>query len=144
MVNGRAGVGARSFPRVDRLNRVLCEVLAESVERLADTEERLELVTVTSVSVDPDLRHCTVFISRDDEGVLAALEEKRGWLQAQVARQTSLKRTPLLSFRVDPSLLTGLRIEGILRTMHVDGLLGTDEVDDDGADGELAKDEGNL
>jgi ribosome-binding factor A len=93
------------------------EVLAEALERLSDTDERLELVTVTSVSVDPDLRHCTVFISRDEDGVLEALGERRASLQAQIARETSFKRTPQLSFRVDPSLLSGLRIEGILRSI---------------------------
>jgi ribosome-binding factor A len=35
---------------------VLRQVLAEAIERMSDADERLLLLTVTAVTVDPDLR----------------------------------------------------------------------------------------
>ena len=60
-------------------------MLAEALERVADTDERLGLLTVTAVDCDPDLRHALVlFASLDDEGE-AALGEARVRLQAAIS-----------------------------------------------------------
>ena len=40
-------------PRTARVNELLREVLADALERAADADERLRLVTVTSVDADP-------------------------------------------------------------------------------------------
>ena len=48
--------GSRRYPRVARVNEVLREVLAEAIERIADADERLAMLTVTAVRTDPDLR----------------------------------------------------------------------------------------
>ena len=107
------------YPRTARVNQVLKEVVAEEVERLASGDPRLELVTVTGVSVDPDLRHATVWLSSLSEPAAAALAEDRVALQAAIGRQVRLKRTPLLSFAADPAVASGSRIEDILRTLDV-------------------------
>ena len=44
---------SRDYPRTARLNSLVKEIVAEELERIDD--ERLELVTVTSVVVDGDL-----------------------------------------------------------------------------------------
>ena len=38
--------------------------------------------------------------------------------QAAIGRQTRLKYTPVLEFRVDPSIDQGLRIEALLQQIH--------------------------
>ena len=45
-------------------------MVAEELERLADADERLRLLTVTSVDITPDLRSATVYLSSlaDDGG----------------------------------------------------------------------------
>lgn len=53
----------RHYPRMARVNEVLREVLAEEIELVAGTDSRLELVTVTAVNCDPDLRHATVLLA---------------------------------------------------------------------------------
>ena len=73
--------GARRYPRSLRVNQVLRQVLAEELERLADADERLRLVTVTSVDTAPDLRHATVYLSTLEEEAAEALEERRAQLQ---------------------------------------------------------------
>lgn len=115
----RAGgqTGGRRYPRTARVNHVLQEVVAEELERIADRDPRLALVTVTGVEVDPDLRHATVWLSSLSEETAEALAEDRVRLQAAIAHQVRLKRTPLLKFAADPAIETGTRIEEIIREL---------------------------
>jgi len=105
------------YPRTARVNEVLREVLAEALERLADTDERLALLTVTAVNIDPDLRRANVLFASLTEEAHDALDEVRILLQAAVGRQVRLKSTPQLSFSADPAVATGQRIEDILRQL---------------------------
>lgn len=109
---------ARRFPRAYRVNELLREVLAEELERLEDDDERLGMLTITGVESDPDLRHATVFLSSLPEGAEEALAEHRPRLQAAIGRQARLKRTPQLSFAVDPGVRQGEIVEEILRGLH--------------------------
>jgi len=105
------------YPRTARVNELLREVVAEEVERLRDGDPRLELLTVTGVTCDPDLRHATVWLSSLAEDVAAALAEDRVALQAAIGRQVRLRRTPQLTFAADPAVALGSRVEDILRTL---------------------------
>lgn len=109
---------ARRYPRVARVKEVIREVLADALERLDD--DRLGLITVTDVIVEPDLRHATVLLSSMSEPATEALEENRVRLQAAIGRQLRLKRTPLLAFQVDPAVTSGETVERILRNLHRD------------------------
>ena len=105
----------RRYPRTARLNELLREVLAEELERLADHDERLTLITVTGVIIDPDLRRAKVLFSSLAGDASQALEEGRVRLQAAVGRQIRMKRTPQLAFAEDPAVAAGRRVEDILR-----------------------------
>ncbi len=115
----RAGTlsGAPRFPRTARVNQVLQEVLAEEIERLGEDDPRLALLTVTGVDVDPDLRHAKVWVGSLSDEAAGALTEHRVRLQAAIARQVRLKRTPLLTFAADPAIASGNRIEDIIREL---------------------------
>jgi len=109
----------RSYSRMSRVSELVREILGDTLERLDD--ERLELVTITHVHVDPDLRHATVAFSRLGHGedeAKEALADHRVKLQAAIARQARLKRTPELRFEVDSVINTGARIEQLLREEH--------------------------
>ncbi len=108
--------GAR-YARSLRINQVLREVLAEELERLADADERLRLLTITSVDTSPDLRNATVYLSRLEEEAAEALDERRGQLQRLVGRQMRIKRTPRLSFVADPAVVSGAAVEDVLRRL---------------------------
>ena len=126
----------RRYPRVARVNEVVREALGDELERLSDP--RIGLVTVTGVNVSADLRQATVYYSalgRADErgtGVVpelgpeqrvstqAALEAAAPHLRASLGRQVRLKYTPQLTFREDPSIVAGNRIEAIIRELHRD------------------------
>jgi ribosome-binding factor A len=116
--NRRAGAAqVRRYPRSARVNEILREVLADTLERLADTDSRLGLLTVTGVDCDPDLRHALVLFSSLDAGEESALGEARVRLQAAISHEVRLKRTPQLRFAADPAVAAGNRIEDILRRL---------------------------
>ena len=110
--------GVAPYSRSLRVNQVLRQVVADELERLADADERLRLVTVTSVETTADLRQATIYLSSLSDEAAAALEQRRVQVQKAVARQTTFKRTPLLSFVQDPAVVTGNRIEDLLRQIH--------------------------
>jgi ribosome-binding factor A len=110
--------GVAPYARSLRVNQVLRQVVAEELERLADADERLRMVTVTSVDSTADLRQAKVYLSSLSDDAAAALDERRIQVQKAVARQTKLKRTPLLSFAQDPAVVAGSRVEDLLRQIH--------------------------
>jgi ribosome-binding factor A len=107
----------RDYPRTLRVNEVLRQVVAEELERLADADERLRLVTVTSVDTSADLRSATVYLGALDTEVADALEERRSQVQRAVGRQVRMKRTPRLTFMADPAVSAGARVDEILRRL---------------------------
>lgn len=111
----------RGYSRLDRVNEALREVLGDELERVDD--ERLELVTVTGVQVESDLRRARVWFDTLGpwEEVAGALAQHRVRLQAAVGRQLRLKHTPELTFDPDPAIAVGTRVEEILRGLHAAG-----------------------
>jgi ribosome-binding factor A len=106
------------YPRTARVNEVLREVVAEAIERMADTDDRLRLLTVTAVDITPDLARATVYVTSLPPPALEALVEERAQLQRTIARQVRMKRTPLLAFEPDPAVAHGQRVEEILRHLR--------------------------
>ena len=106
----------RRYPRTARVNELLREVIAEELERIDD--DRLGLVTVTGVTTEPDLRHAHVWLSSLPDEAADALAGHRVRLQGAIGRQVRLKRTPELSFRQDPAVALGDRVEEIIRGLH--------------------------
>ena len=124
----RVHATARDYPRTARLNHLVQEIVADEIERLDDG--RLGLFTVTGVDVEADLRRATVWYtslplatsSSDSESdeVAEALADNRARLQAAIARQAHLKRTPELVFRPDTVIRQAERIEQIIRELDGD------------------------
>jgi ribosome-binding factor A len=111
--------------RMRRVNEAVREVLSEAVGELKDP--RIGFVTVTGVETSPDLRQARVFVSvlgseRKRERTLAGLAAAHGVLQAKIARELRMKRTPQLAFEYDPSVERGVRL-----THLIDELAPTDE-----------------
>jgi ribosome-binding factor A len=114
---------SRDYPRTARVNRLVQEILADTLEQLDD--ERVELLAITEVKVEPDLRHATVYFDtleggEADEKASEMLAEMRVRLQRAIGDQARLKRTPELAFRPDPAVRRGERIDEILRDIQTD------------------------
>ena len=105
-------------PRMRRVNEVLREVIgATIVNELSDP--RIGFVTVTSVETSPDLRTAKVYVSvlgdeDSREATLAGLRTSHGVIQARIAAETRMKRTPTLTFHYDATVEQGMRISRLL------------------------------
>jgi ribosome-binding factor A len=115
---------AREFGRLERVNASVKRVLAAPLDAAARAEAGA-LATITAVSVSPDLRHGTVWLSvyggpADPDAVLRAIASRAAELQAEVATKLRLKRTPVLAFRLDDALARGDRIARLLRRPEPD------------------------
>lgn len=124
----------RHYPRTVRLNSLLQQIVADYLLRVDD--ERLGFLTVTGVEVDSDLNKAEVFVSsldgplraanldspgRSDEDAdsdyLEALADYRIAIQAEIATQARLRKTPEVVFAFDDGVRSGARIESILATI---------------------------
>jgi ribosome-binding factor A len=101
-----------------RINEVLREVVGAAVAGdLSDP--RIGFVTVTSVETSPDLRTAKVFVSvlgdeEERESTLQGLRSSHGVIQARIAAETRMKRTPTLTFHYDDTVERGVRINELL------------------------------
>ncbi len=100
----------------EQLKGEIARVLSREVK-----DPRLRLVTVTRVDVAPDLSHALVFWSAMDtsdasiESTQDGLESAAAFMRGRLARELSLKRTPELRFRFDPSLAQGSEMLSLLK-----------------------------
>jgi ribosome-binding factor A len=109
--------------RMRRVNEAIKEVLSEGIGTLLDP--RIGFVTVTGVETSPDLRHARVFVSvlgseRKRERTLAGLASAHGILQARIADELRLKRTPQLAFEYDPTVERGVRMSQLIDELAPD------------------------
>lgn len=109
--------------RTRKVESQLKEIAGEEVAALSDPRIK-GLVTVTAVQASPDLAQATVFYSvlagEDFEAAHEGLQSAAGRVQAAVAAQTRLKRTPRLRFERDPVVENAARIEAALREVKRD------------------------
>jgi ribosome-binding factor A len=94
--------------RMRRVNEAVREVLASQLAS-GLKDPRIGLVTVTGVETSPDLRAARVYVSvlgdeDEREAALEGLTSSRGFLQAQIAHELRMKRTPALSFHYDDTV----------------------------------------
>lgn len=78
-------------------------------------------VTVTEVRVSPDLKHATAYAislgGADMARILPALNREAAHFQKEINRQTQLKFTPKLQFRLDETYDKATRLEGIINNL---------------------------
>jgi ribosome-binding factor A len=116
----------------ETVKEALAEVLLEDV-----SDPRLDLVTITSVEVSPDLRHANVYVVTHGgperaEAMLAGLEAAKRRIRSGLSKRVRMKYLPDLDFRVDRSVDEGMRIAEAIRGEREAGRV-PDE--DDGGEG---------
>lgn len=116
---GGSRSSAPKYPRGARVGATLREIIADELVRIDD--DRLSLVSITGIDVDPELNRAIVFFDsldgeEGDESILEALGEYRIRLQSSIARQIRAKKTPILDFRPDLVIRSAERIDEILRS----------------------------
>jgi ribosome-binding factor A len=103
--------------RMRRVNESVRQVLSEALPELKDP--RIGFVTVTGVDTSADLRQARVYVSvlgseRKRKQTLAGLAAAHGVLQARLARELRMKRTPTLAFEYDPTVEAGVRMSKLI------------------------------
>ena len=103
--------------RMRRVNESVRAVVAEAITELSDP--RLGIVTVTGVTVSPDLHDARVYVSvfgnaKRRAAAMRALESAHGVVQGRVASELRMKRTPLLAFEYDPSVERGVQMSKLI------------------------------
>jgi ribosome-binding factor A len=101
-----------------RINEVLREVIGGAISSDLN-DPRIGFVTVTSVETSTDLRAAKVFVSvlgsdEEREATLKGLRSSHGVIQARIAAETRMKRTPTLTFEYDATVERGMRISRLL------------------------------
>ncbi len=111
--------------RLLRVGEQVRAALAELVGRgdLRDDLLDRSIISISEVRMSPDLRHATVFVkplaTGNDDAIVTALDQHKGYLRGEVARRMATKYTPELHFRRDESFDAGARIDAILRQPRI-------------------------
>jgi len=106
-----------------KVNELLREVIAEAVTDLKDPG--LGFLTITGVDASPDLRNAHVYYSvlgtdKEVEETGAALNRAAPHIQSIAGSQIRMKYTPKLTFKLDPSISEGLKIDQLLHELEDD------------------------
>ena len=101
-----------------RVDEAIRQVLGDAVSgNLKDP--RVGFITVTDVRTSADLRHARVYVSvlgdaPQRQASLDGLRSAHGFLQARVARELRLKRTPTLEFIYDDTTDRAMRVDALI------------------------------
>lgn len=123
--NGAGGTPGQRSQRQLRVGEELRHAIARILERgeIRDPDVAGRTVTVTEVTVSPDLRAATVFVvplgGGETAPLLAGLKRVAPFLRRAVAHEVKLRVVPEFSFQADTSFDEAERIERILRSPAV-------------------------
>jgi ribosome-binding factor A len=101
-----------------RVDEAIREVLGDAVAGEVK-DPRVGFVTVTDVRTSADLRHARVYVSvlgdaEQRQASLDGLRSAHGFLQARLAAELRLKRTPRLQFSYDDTTDRALRVDALI------------------------------
>ena len=107
--------------RPERISGLLLTGIAEILLREVK-DPRVQEVTLTGVSVTPDLKIAKIYFStlREEKQAqaLAGLKSAAGYIKRQIAQRLGLRHTPELRFFHDATLEQANRLESLLRKIH--------------------------
>jgi ribosome-binding factor A len=114
------------------VNEAIREVLSDAIPVLKDP--RIGFVTVTGVDATKDFAYAKVFVSvlgneTERARTLEGLGAAHGVLQAQIAKELRLRRTPVLTFEYDPTVERGVRLTQMIDELAPDDAPTTDSDD---------------
>jgi ribosome-binding factor A len=107
----------------EHIRHVLAEILARGDIR--DAALSGVLITVTEVSVSPDLKNGTVYCTplggKNAAAVIEALNRHKSFLRGELGRQLDMRHTPQIQFAYDTSFDRGAAMDALLRKAQEDG-----------------------
>lgn len=114
----------REFERTQRVSHFLHEELARLLQSIV-RDPRVQGVNLTGVEVSRDLSHAKVFFtlmsdasSEERAEVTAVLSKVSGFLRSELAKASTMRTVPRISFRFDESVGRGRDMEKLLREVR--------------------------
>jgi ribosome-binding factor A len=109
--------------RTHRLNSLLKEVISEVIRKDVGHPKVSEFMTVTSVDITKDLTLAKVYVSvigteKEKEETLKALQSAAGYIAVLASKKVVLRHFPSLTFKLDESVDTHIRINSILKDIE--------------------------
>lgn len=111
----------------ERIHQILSQLLLREI-----SDPRLQDITVTEVTLDPELMYAKVYVSamgdedREPE-VMQGLRRAGGFLRREIGKRIRLRQTPELHFHWDNTLAYADRINAILSSLEIPAEIGDDE-----------------
>ena len=127
----------KEFERTQRVSHFLHEELARLLQSTV-RDPRVQEVNLTGVEVSRDLSHAKVFFtlmndasSEECAEVTAVLSKVSGFLRSELAKASTMRTVPRISFRFDESVGRGRDMETLLREVRrADERLHTSDSED--------------
>ena len=111
----------REFERTQRVSHFLHEELARLLQTTV-RDPRVQQVNLTGVEVSRDLSHARVFFTlmsdvsvAEQSEIAGVLSQVSGFLRSELAKSSSMRMVPRISFRFDESVGRGRDMESLLR-----------------------------
>ena len=111
--------------RIERLNNLLRHEISELLQRQVKDPRLGNFVTVTEVSISPDLRYARIFVSHmgseeEKRETLSILASASGFFRRELAKRLRLRRIPELSFQCDDSIERGAHLLELIDQVTAD------------------------
>ena len=114
----------REFERTQRVSHFLHEELARLLQTTV-RDPRVQQVNLTGVEVSRDLSHARVFFTlmsdvseAEHSEITGVLSKVSGFLRSELAKSSSMRTVPRISFRFDESVGRGRDMESLLREVR--------------------------
>ena len=111
--------------RIQRLNSLLRHEISELLQRQVKDPRLGSFVTVTEVSISPDLKYARIFVSHigseeEKQKTLSALASASSFFRRELTRRLKLRRIPELSFQWDDSIERGVHLQQLIDQVTTD------------------------
>ena len=111
--------------RSERTSKLIKREISGLLERQVNDPRLSKLISVTEVSLSPDLKCAEVFVSilgdeTNKRDMLAGFSSASGFLRKELASHLKLKFTPKLSFHYDDSIERGARVLELIEQIKND------------------------
>ena len=124
----------RQYKVGELLRKTLVDVLER--EEIRDPDLKGISITISEVSVSPDLKAATVYVmplgGRQQDNVLLGLKRAARFLRSKMARRVELRVAPKLDFKIDNAFDTSNNLNKVLKLTESNLVRN---IPDDGTDG---------
>jgi len=105
--------------RNERVSKFIQRELSGLLKREVNDPRLSELISVTEVSLSPDLKYAKIFVSilgdeTNKRDMLAGFNTASGFLRRELASRLKMKYVPQLSFHYDDSIERGARLLNLI------------------------------